>query len=225
MVAFSYLIYDTFDVSESIKQLPSEVETEFLEAEQHLKQLVSDGAPANELLLAQIDAQAKKQAFENPSNSTMYAPPTIPTPNFIKKDTVQAADEQSVETEKTARVTRSVLSITRTRAKEGNGLPSRLQLAVETAEVIAASEEREESNDYFGIPHVDTDSDFVRNFQDIVGKVMSGEISLDMLPVPQNKAERAKAKQAISELTDTPDDLKNQEWTAKFFRIQQKLLR
>jgi hypothetical protein len=155
----------------------------------------------------------------------MYAPPTTPTPNFIKKDTIQAADEQSVETEKTVRVTRSVLSITRTRAKEGNGLPSRLRLAVETAEVIAASEEREESNDYFGIPHVDTDSDFVRNFQDIVGKVMSGEISLDMLPVPQNKAERAKAKQAISELTDTPDDLKNQEWTAKFFRIQQKLLR
>jgi hypothetical protein len=225
MVAFSDLLYDTFDVSESIRQLPSEVETEFLEAQQHLQQLLSDGAPANELLLAQIDAQAKKQAFENPNQSTMYAPPTTPTPNFIKKDTIQAADEQSVETEKTVRVTRSVLSITRTRAKEGNGLPSRLRLAVETAEVIAASEEREESNDYFGIPHVDTDSDLVRNFQDIVGKVMSGKISLDMLPVPRNKAERAKAKQAISELTDTPDDLKNQEWTAKFFRIQQKLLR
>lgn len=212
-------------MNESIRQLPSEVETEFLEAQQHLQQLLSDGAPANELLLAQIDAQAKKQAFENPSQSTTYAPPTIPKPNFNRKDTIQVVDEQPAEIEKTVRVVRSTLPTTRTRSKEANGMLSRLQLAVETADAIASSEEREESNDYFGIPHADTDSDFVRNFQDIVGKVMSGEISLDMLPVPQNKVERAKAKQAISELTDTPDDLKNQEWTAKFFRIQQKLLR
>lgn len=211
---------------DSLRGPASELEREHAEALKHLEELEAIGAPADEVILARFDADAKQKIMEN--SSSPEVPFVIPkiepfqTRPRVEQDHRPAPKprEKSVVSALSSRATRTSFNSCPT---DGNGLPRNIKYAAEAAEAIASKEVREEQSDLFGIPHAKEGVSRNKNYSYLLRQVMSGEIEIDKIPVPQNKQERAKAKQAISELTDTTDS-KDETWQRRFFAIQRRVL-